>query len=101
LTNVEVKKLFLIISNVYPSFEADDMKVAIWQEMLHDMPFQLALNNLRYHVQNQRFQPTIAEIRNGFNNHLRLTNLFEYDPDDEISLLLLHTSRKLGGEGLT
>lgn len=102
MTNEEVKRLFLIISNAYPSFEADDIKVAVWQEMLNDIPFKLALDNLRYHIQNQKFQPTIAEIRLGIMEIMRkkeqeqlgAIQYYELDENDEILQKLRKVSRE-------
>ena len=58
----EVRKLFLIIENTYHGFSYDDMKVAIWLDLLRDVPFELAQRNLRKHIMTEKFPPTVAEL---------------------------------------
>jgi len=65
VTEVEVRKLFLLIQNAYNSFAWDDVKVKIWAEMLADTPFDLAMTNLRQHIMSEPYPPTIADIRRG------------------------------------
>ena len=58
----EVRKLFLIIQNCYSGFVHDDTKVAIWASVLRDVPFEVAQENLRRHILNEKYPPTPAEI---------------------------------------
>jgi hypothetical protein len=55
----EVRKLFMLIQNVYSGFIYDSVKVVIWQDLLHDVPFELAQRNLRTHIMNtdEKFPP--------------------------------------------
>lgn len=62
MTKTEIKKLFLIINNCYSNFPIDDAKIAIWHNMLHDIPFDLAQRNLREHIKNSPFPPTPSDI---------------------------------------
>jgi hypothetical protein len=49
----------LIILNAYNSFIYDDDKVAIWVEILKDVPFELAQANLRKYIRDpeNKFPP--------------------------------------------
>lgn len=63
MTDSEVRKLFLIINNVYNGFSYDQTKVAIWTDLLQDFPFGEAQQNLRRHIDKSEFPPTIADIK--------------------------------------
>lgn len=58
----EVKKLFLILNNTYNGFSYDDIKAAIWHDLLQDIPFEEAQKSLRKHIKTSQYPPTIAEI---------------------------------------
>ncbi|MFD7521413.1 hypothetical protein [Paenibacillus chitinolyticus] len=58
----EVVQLFAIIHNSYSNFAADEQKIAVWQELLSDVPAELAFQNLRNHIRASQYLPTIAEI---------------------------------------
>lgn len=62
MTEIEVKKLFLIINNTYHGFVFDEHKVKIWSDLLRNVDFQLAQKNLRSHIMTEKFPPTIADI---------------------------------------
>jgi hypothetical protein len=78
-----VKQLFLIINNTYPNFPIDDVKIAIWYDMLKDFPFEVAQTNLRKHIDTREFVPTIAELKS-----LHLLN-GPYIPDAESTMTQL------------
>jgi hypothetical protein len=52
----------MITNNAYPNFEADEQKVAAWQEFLGDIPFETAQENLLQHIRTNQFQPTPADV---------------------------------------
>ncbi|ALS27167.1 replicative helicase inhibitor G39P [Paenibacillus sp. 32O-W] len=70
MTQGEVVKLFKAITLSYPAFRVpDDMakeQVMHWYQHLKDVPFDVAMENLREYVQAERFPPTIADIRRGY-----------------------------------
>lgn len=54
----EIRRLFLEISNCY-NFAFDDYKVNLWLEILRDIPFALAMKNLRSYIRDpeNKFPP--------------------------------------------
>jgi hypothetical protein len=59
VNEVSVRKLFLVIQNTYNAFVYDDMKVALWQDLLRDTSFERAQRNLRTYILNadNKFPP--------------------------------------------
>lgn len=55
----ELRQIFLRIANRYSHFAYDDFKVHDWLELLKDVPFELAMGNLRRYSLNpeNRFPP--------------------------------------------
>ena len=70
MTQAEVVKLFKAITLSYPAFRLPDElakdQVLHWYEHLKDVPFDVAMANLREHIQVERFPPTISDIRRGY-----------------------------------
>lgn len=70
MTQAEIVELFKAITLSYPAFRVpDDMakeQVLHWHAHLKDVPFDVAMANLREYVQEERFPPTIADIRRGY-----------------------------------
>lgn len=70
MTQGEVVDLFKAITLSYPAFRVPDelMKdqVLHWHQHLRDVPFDVAMGNLREYVQEERWPPTIADIRRGY-----------------------------------
>ncbi|WP_446662987.1 replicative helicase loader/inhibitor [Geobacillus sp. CCR] len=62
MTRDEVKQIFKIIAYVYPNFEVSSEKVDVWHELLADEPFENALHNVKRHVKQKPFPPTIADL---------------------------------------
>ncbi|HIW32680.1 MAG TPA: hypothetical protein IAA29_07825 [Candidatus Paenibacillus intestinavium] len=48
----EIRQMFLKIANAYSSFAYDDFKVSIWLDLLQDVPFTRANNNLNRYILN-------------------------------------------------
>lgn len=59
----EVRKLLEQITGLYPNIKLSPDTANIWAECLGDVTFNQARNNLIEHVKNNRFAPTIADIR--------------------------------------
>jgi hypothetical protein len=60
----EVKELVKQILLAYPNFEIKpDARFKLWCDMLADVPFERAIENLKEHIKTNRFAPTIADIR--------------------------------------
>lgn len=64
MKKTEVKQLFLIINNCYQNFQIDDIKTNVWLNVLQDIPFNMAQQNLRKHIRECKFPPTPADIIN-------------------------------------
>lgn len=64
MTESEVRKLFLVIQNSYNGFSYDDLKVAVWLDLLQEVPFSLAQKNLRAHIMDysRPFPPAPGEL---------------------------------------
>ncbi|MDF2651407.1 MAG: hypothetical protein K0Q73_7212 [Paenibacillus sp.] len=63
MNKAEVAKLFMIMTYSYPNFDYDETKVTIWYDFLKDYPFEHAQENLKNHINQSAFQPTIADIK--------------------------------------
>lgn len=70
MNKAEIWNLFDEIVQYYPTFTGDDEKVAAWHKVLVNMPFVLATENLKQHVMTEKWLPTIAEIRYGYEEPL-------------------------------
>jgi len=81
VTQAEVVKLFKAITMSYPAFRVpDDMakeQVMHWYQHLKDIPFDVAMQNLREHIHTERFPPTIADIRRGYSEESNVPGVEE------------------------
>lgn len=59
----EIAKLLTVIAANYPNFTVDEVKHALWSEMLADIDYPTANMAVKRHIATCRFAPTIAEIR--------------------------------------
>ena len=50
------------LTALYPNFELTRDRIEIWGEMLGDIEFMDAINNLKRYASENRFPPTIADI---------------------------------------
>lgn len=65
----EMFTLFAYINRYYINFGGDDEKVAAWHELLTDVPFDLALSNLKQYASKEpKWPPTIADLRKDRNS---------------------------------
>lgn len=63
MDRVETIKLFSLIANAYDMFEVTEEKVDLWSEMLKDQDFYTVLENLKNHIQREKYPPSIADLR--------------------------------------
>jgi hypothetical protein len=58
--------LLKLITTSYPNMTVTADTVDQYSELLEDMPYSLAAENVKKHIKDNRFAPTIAEIRGGY-----------------------------------
>ena len=58
-----VIEVFKVIKGVYPSFEVSTEKVDLWTRLLKDQNPAIIMRNAERYVLNQKFPPTIADLR--------------------------------------
>jgi hypothetical protein len=64
MTKSEAARLLAVISEAWRGVEVPETKIAIWAEMLADVPLDIALRAVKYLIATgSRFPPAIAEIR--------------------------------------
>lgn len=59
----QVKEVFKIVKSVYPHFEVNSEKVDIWARLLKDQDSSVVIRNTERYVTNNKFPPTIADLR--------------------------------------
>lgn len=59
----EVKEVFKLIKSVYPQFEVDTGKIDTWTRLMKDQNPAVVMRNAERYVLEQKFPPTIADIR--------------------------------------
>lgn len=65
MEKVEVARLYKKIKRFYPTFDASIEAVEDAHRYLQNVPYELANENVDRHILNEKFPPTIAEIRAG------------------------------------
>jgi hypothetical protein len=63
MTRDEVKKVFMVLRNVYPQFEVTSEKLDIWHKLFQDQNSAIVMKNLEQYVTVNKFPPTIADLR--------------------------------------
>ncbi|WP_227394218.1 replicative helicase loader/inhibitor [Jeotgalibacillus aurantiacus] len=63
MTKREVLDLFNAIASVYPAFGWDQVKLDQWHRLLKDQDFESTQQALDSYMLDNRFPPTIADIR--------------------------------------
>lgn len=63
MERTEVVELFKVIKDVYPNFEVSSERVNTWTRLLGDQDADVVIKNAERHAMNQKFPPTIAELR--------------------------------------
>lgn len=67
MTREEVKRIFGLITSVYPNFmpletEQAREKLEVWHDLINDQDFAFVEKRVKKHLQNEKFPPTISEI---------------------------------------
>lgn len=76
MTREEFKKIVKALRCTYPNCIINTQQVFdLWYEMLGGLEYRQVAENLEHHIKNNKFPPTIAELRNApernrFNNFL-------------------------------
>ena len=63
ISKAETAKLLTVMAAMYPKFEVTDIKVALWHDMIGDLPYKLAQAALKKVMITSHFPPTVAELR--------------------------------------
>jgi hypothetical protein len=63
LTKKDVAELFKFLRSVYPNFEVDQYKINTWTNMLKDQNPARVMKKAERHALENRFLPTIADLR--------------------------------------
>lgn len=66
MEKIEIARLYRKIKRYYPAFDASIEAVEDAHKYLKDVPFDLADENVDRHIMTEKFPPTIAEIRAGY-----------------------------------
>ena len=59
----QVYELFQLLTDNYPTFKYDQRKLDTWQRLLNNDNHSVVMKNAEHHILNNRFIPTIADIR--------------------------------------
>lgn len=62
MTESETARLLAVIALAYPTFEVTRERIALWQDMLRAVEFDLAQRATRRHIAESKWAPTVAEI---------------------------------------
>lgn len=110
----ETIKLFSLITNAYDMFDVTEEKLELWATMLADQEFPNVLENLKAHIQRDKFPPSIADLRgvpaytanDGYKNKnevLRIEKMREGAlkriPEDKIPDFIKRAKKERVGDG--
>jgi Loader and inhibitor of phage G40P len=59
----QVKEVFRLLKNVYPQFEVTTEKLDTWTGLLKDQNPAVIMRNAERYVMDNRFPPSIADLR--------------------------------------
>lgn len=59
----DMMKILAVLSEVYPKFEVNEVKAAVFYELLGDLEYKVVQSAVKKHMLVSEFPPTIAEIR--------------------------------------
>ncbi|GKS14750.1 hypothetical protein YDYSY3_57500 [Paenibacillus chitinolyticus] len=64
MNEVEIRKIFMLIDNVFAGFSYDDFKVNLWLRILEDVPYTLAEANFYSYTRDpeNKFPPTPGQL---------------------------------------
>jgi hypothetical protein len=63
MTRDDVKKVFMMLRNVYPQFQVSSEKLDVWHRLLQDQNPAIVMRNTERYVTENKFPPTIADLR--------------------------------------
>lgn len=64
MTKSEAARLLAVISETWRGVEASETKIAVWAEMLSDVPIEIALRAVKYLIAcGSPYPPAISEVR--------------------------------------
>ncbi|MCY9708639.1 replicative helicase loader/inhibitor [Paenibacillus alvei] len=58
----ETLQILSLLSTAYPTVTLTDEYIKLWEMMMRNVRFDVAINNLTNHIQNSKYPPTIAEV---------------------------------------
>lgn len=66
MTEKEFTNILAAITSLYPSFSVEDeLKYTLWKRQLSGMEFRIVLDNLERYAAENRFPPTVSDLRGG------------------------------------
>lgn len=76
MTRDEVKQIFKRIMVAYPNYKPNDLSetVNMWSEMLKNDPYEDVLHKLDNYIAENKFAPTIADLKVRKKSFSNLTN---------------------------
>lgn len=75
----QVKEVFKIIAFAYPKFEVSSEKIDFWLRFLGDQDYASVMSKVEYHIKNNVFPPTIADLREQETNGRYIPRDFNFD----------------------
>jgi|SRR5690625_2803643 len=60
----EMKQIIAMIKGAYPRLDFDTEKIKVWFMFLAGKPYKRCIKNLTYHIENNPFPPSIADVVN-------------------------------------
>ena len=64
MTKEEAKEIITMVMGAYPRLDLDEEKISVWFRFLIDKDYKTCLRNLIYHIENNPFPPSIADVLN-------------------------------------
>lgn len=62
----EANEILTRVAANYPVVTVTNEMIDLYTETLADMPYDVAMRNVTEHIKNNKYAPTIAEIRGGY-----------------------------------
>ena len=78
----ETVLLFKNIVMSFDNFTASSEKVDYWTEALSDMPFDQARKNVLTYSKQNKFSPTLADVRNGYTRSYRYEDMTDAEREE-------------------
>lgn len=62
MKKTEIVKLFALIRSEYSTFENTNEKKLLWHELMVDLSFETAIENVKRHMAKSSYPPTAADV---------------------------------------